>query len=113
MGPLVTSYRQRSEIVEDASHLSWDSDHLEDKTDHDRWVGRRMAIHEGGEPYGEGMFVMHVSRTDVNPEDDVPVLGRVVRGMGMPSLIVSSCLVRPLAVIREPMTNRENLPRIA
>ncbi len=75
MGLVVTSYRERSEIVEDASHLSWTSDYVEEKTDHDRWVGRRMAIHEGGDPYGEEMAVIHVSRTDVNPEDDVPVLG--------------------------------------
>jgi hypothetical protein len=45
------------------------------KTDSARWVGRRMAVHEGGEPYGEGIHVIHLSRTDVNPEDDVPVLG--------------------------------------
>ena len=75
MGLVVSSYRTRSEIVEDASHISWTADDFEEKSDHDRWVGCRMAIHEGGEPYGESMFVMHVSRTDVNPEDDVPVLG--------------------------------------
>ena len=75
MGLVVSSYQERSEIVEDASHISWTADDFEDKSAHDRWVGRRIAIHEGGEPYGESMFVMHVSRTDVNPEDDVPVLG--------------------------------------
>ena len=75
MGLVVSSYRERTEIIEDASHISWAADTVEDKGEHDRWVGRRMAIHEGGEPYGESMFVMHVSRTDVNPEDDVSVLG--------------------------------------
>ena len=75
MGLVVSSYRERSQIIEDASHISWATDAIEEKSEHDRWVGRGMAIHEGGEPYGESMFVMHVSRTDVNPEDDVPVLG--------------------------------------
>ena len=75
MGLIVSSYRERSEIIEHGSHVSWAEDKVEEKGEHDRWVGRRMAIHEGGEPYGESMFVMHVSRTDVNPEDDVPVLG--------------------------------------
>ena len=75
MGLVVGSYRERSEIIEDASHISWATDAVEEKGEHDRWIGRRMAIHEGGEPYGQSMFVMHASRTDVNPEDDVPVLG--------------------------------------
>ena len=75
MGLVVSSYRERSEIIEDASHISWAADNVEEKGEHDRWVGRRMAMHEGGEPYGESVFVTHVSRTDVNPEDDVPVLG--------------------------------------
>ena len=75
MGLVVSSYRKRSEIIEDASHISWAADDVEEKGEHDRWVGRRMAIHEGGRPYGESVFVTHMSRTDVNPEDDVPVLG--------------------------------------
>ena len=74
MGLVVGSYRERSEIIEDASHISWAADDVEEKGEHDRWVGRRMDIHEGGEPYGGSVFVTHVSRTDVNPEDDVPVL---------------------------------------
>ena len=75
MGLVVNSYRERSEIIEDASHVSWTADHVEEKGESDRWGGRKIAIHEGGEPYGESMHVTHVSRTDVNPEDDVPVLG--------------------------------------
>ena len=75
MGLVVSSYRERSEIIEDASHISWAADDVEEKGEHDRWVGRRMAIHEGGKPYGKAVYVTHMSRTDVNPEDDVPVLG--------------------------------------
>ena len=75
MGLLVSSFRSRSEIVDDATHVSWAEDEVEEKREHDRWVGRGMAIHEGGSPHGESAFVMHVTRTDVNPEDDIPVLG--------------------------------------
>ena len=74
MGLVVSSYRERSEIIEDASHISWVANDVEEKGEHDRWIGRRMDIHEGGKPYGGSVFVAHVSRTDVNPEDDVPVL---------------------------------------
>jgi hypothetical protein len=37
-----------------------------------RWEGRKYAIHEGGSPYGTKTAVFHVSRTDVDPEEDVP-----------------------------------------
>ena len=75
MGLVVSSYRQRSVIIEDASHIAWDGDCRENRGEHDRWVGRRIAIHEGGQPFGQSVFVTHLARTDVNPEDDVPVLG--------------------------------------
>ena len=75
MGLVMSSLRRRSEIIEDPSPISWAADNVEEKGEHYRWVGLRMAIHEGGRRYGKSMFVMHLSRTDVNPEDDVPVLG--------------------------------------
>lgn len=75
MGLVISSYRERVEVVEDASHVSWTSDHVEEKEELARWVGRKTDIHEGGRPYGESAHVIHVSRTDVDPEDDVPVLG--------------------------------------
>ena len=75
MGLLVSSFRSRSEIVDDATHVSWVADDVEEKDEHNRWVGQRMAIYEGAHPYGGAVFVLHARRTDVNPEDDVPVLG--------------------------------------
>ena len=72
MGVLVSSYRKRTETIEDPSHISWAADAVEEKGEHYRWEGRRMTIHEGGKPYGESVFVTHMSRSDVNPEDDVP-----------------------------------------
>ena len=72
MALYATSYRQRLEIVEDASHISWPASPHEDVTATDRWKGRVTAIHEGGMPYGEKMAVFHACRTDVDPADDVP-----------------------------------------
>ena len=74
MGLVVNSFRSRSEIVDDATHISWAEDDVEEKGECARWVGRRMAIDESGRPYGGSAFVLHVRRTDVNPEDDIPVL---------------------------------------
>jgi hypothetical protein len=77
MALYVTSYRQRREIVEDAGHITWPANPHEQLTETDRWEGRVSEIHEGGMPYGEVMGVFHVSRTDVDPEEDVPtMLGR-------------------------------------
>ena len=75
MGLLLSSYRIRSEVIEDPSYISWTADQVEERGEDYRWVGSKRAIHEGGHPYGESVFVMHMRRTDVNPEDDVPVLG--------------------------------------
>jgi hypothetical protein len=73
-GLLVTSYRHRVEVVANASHIKWQENPTIQGDDPDRWEGRVTAIHEGGMPYGEQMAVFHMSRTDVDPDEDVPVL---------------------------------------
>jgi len=75
MALYVTSYRDRVEIFEDASHIAWPEHPIREINDNDRWEGRVIAIHEGGMPYGEKTAVFHVARTDVDPEEDVPVFG--------------------------------------
>ncbi len=75
MALYATSYRQRTFIAEDASHISWLLKPSTETTDHDRWEGQVMEIHEGGEPFGTEVAVFHASRTDVHPKEDVPVLG--------------------------------------
>lgn len=68
----MTSYRTRVEVVEDASHISWNENPITENIGMDRWEGRINEIHEGGMPFGEKTAVIHVSRTDVDPEEDVP-----------------------------------------
>ena len=75
MALYVTSYRDRVEVFEDASHIAWPENPIREIHDNDRWEGRVIAIHEGGMPYGEKTAVFHVARTDVDPEEDVPVFG--------------------------------------
>jgi hypothetical protein len=75
MSLYVTSYRSRVEIVEDAGHISWPKSPVRQIDNRDRWEGRVTEIHEGGMPFGGEIAVFHVSRTDVDPEQDVPVMG--------------------------------------
>jgi hypothetical protein len=75
MALYITSYRVRVEVVEDASHIVWPENPIKEIHNHDCWEGRVLAIHEGGMPYGEETAVFHVARTDVDPEEDVPVFG--------------------------------------
>ena len=76
MALYVTSYRKRVEILEDASNISWPENSAKEINNNDRWEGRVSEIHKGGMRYGAQAFVTHVARTDVDPEEDVPVLGQ-------------------------------------
>jgi hypothetical protein len=75
MALFVTLYRDRRATLEDANHFTWPDGFLQETTTTDRWEGRITAIHEGGMTYGEKIAVFHASRTDVDPEEDVPTMG--------------------------------------
>jgi hypothetical protein len=75
MALYIVSYRNRVEIVEDAGQISWQENPMIQMQDKDRWEGCVTEIHEGGMPYGKKTAIFHVSRTDVDPEEDVPTLG--------------------------------------
>lgn len=75
MALYVTSYRDRKEVFENASHISWPENPISEINDKDRWEGRVLAIHEGGMIYGGKTAVFHVARTDVDQEEDIPVFG--------------------------------------
>ena len=76
MGLYVTSYREHSEVVEDVKHISWPQNPHIETDEGDRWEGRIVEIHEGGMPFGSETSISHVSRTDVDPLEDVPILGQ-------------------------------------
>jgi hypothetical protein len=75
MALYVTSYRDRVEVVEDASHIAWPENPVRQIKANDRWEGRVYPIHEGGMFYGEKTAVLHIARTDVDQDEDVPVFG--------------------------------------
>ena len=74
MALYISCYRNRDEIVDDASHIVWTVNPLVEDQNGDRWEGRVTELHEGGDLYGTSMAVMHVSRTDVDFEEEVPNL---------------------------------------
>jgi hypothetical protein len=75
MALYVSSYRSRVRIVGPNSDVAWRTASASDVIGLDRWEGRAYEIHEGGMPFGSETAVFHAARTDVAPDDDVPVLG--------------------------------------
>ncbi len=74
MALYMTSYRSRVQILEDRNHIKW-SDPKVEKTKTDIWEGRITEIHEGGHLFGSGFSVLHVSRTNVDYDEDIPEFG--------------------------------------
>lgn len=74
MALYITSYRLRRQIVKDRSHIHWTSPKKEE-TNTDRWEGLVREINEEGNPFGSSYAVMHVSRLDVDYEEDIPEPG--------------------------------------
>lgn len=72
---LISSYRERRQIVSNASHIDWGSEHVEEITGTDKWEGLNQAIHEGGMQFGSSTAVFHASRSDIDSDDEVPVMG--------------------------------------
>lgn len=75
MALYITSYRDRTEIFANASHIKWASNPLSEKVGADEWRGHIAEIHEGGMPFDSATHVMHVARTDVDVDEDIPILG--------------------------------------
>ena len=44
MGLVVSSYRDRSAVLEDVGHIAWASDYSEQKEEHAKWVGSKTQI---------------------------------------------------------------------
>ena len=76
MGLVVVTYRSRTAVLSRRGGISWPAEGTEETDGGDRWLGRVAEIHEGGGPYGAETAVFHVARTDVDGDDDVPVMGR-------------------------------------
>lgn len=71
----VSSYRSRVEICNSRTHINWDPLPVAEKSELVEWEGRITGIHEGSMGLGDEMAVFHVSRNDVDEEEDVPSFG--------------------------------------
>jgi len=68
----LTYYRIRELITKEANHITWPDGGLKDSGEQHRFEGRVFPIIEGGHPIDGGYAVFRISRTDVDPEEDVP-----------------------------------------
>jgi hypothetical protein len=68
----LTFYRKREVIAEDAGQITWPNGRLEEGDEKHRFEAGVFPILEGGHPIDGGYAVFHISRTDVDPEEDVP-----------------------------------------
>jgi hypothetical protein len=75
MALYVSSYRSRDEVIDDELQISWTENPVRQLSGRDRWEGRKFEIHEGGQPYGSSMKVMHIGRKGVDYLRDVPTIG--------------------------------------
>ena len=71
----MASYRERVLITKKAPEFALETDSTNNCINDERWEGYIHEIHEGGEPYGAKMAVLHVARKDVDSSEDVPVMG--------------------------------------
>lgn len=71
----LVQYRERLEIMADASHLPWHEHPIEEKTPNERLELRVIQIDESGGRYGGRVGVFRVRRTDVDHAIDVPEFG--------------------------------------
>ncbi len=71
----VAYYRRRMAVLREKPAFSWSSEHIEVIQPHDRFEARIFEVDETGGPFGGGVAVFHAWRTDVDPEEDVPVFG--------------------------------------
>jgi hypothetical protein len=68
----ISAYHMRSVIEDDSTHINWPNNTLkEDGTDY-QFEARILQINKGG-TWADGSYaVLNISRTDVDPDDDVP-----------------------------------------
>jgi len=70
----ISWYRERQEVMEAEPDFKWPKPDGSYK-DGERWEGRINPIHEGGAGFGDSMAVLHVTRTNLDFDEDVPRIG--------------------------------------
>ncbi|KQR07201.1 hypothetical protein [Deinococcus sp. Leaf326] len=77
MGLRLVTFHQRQAIQQTDPQFTWaEARWAEAPSSEDSFEGWVSSIHAGtGFPFGEQMSVYHIARTDVDVEDEVPILG--------------------------------------
>ena len=75
MGLLLTTFRLREAVIDDASIVGWPQPDVYQAAKLERWEGHIDAIHEGGQGFGTETLVIHSNRIDIAVDEDVPELG--------------------------------------
>ncbi|MDZ7611660.1 MAG: hypothetical protein U5L10_02760 [Candidatus Moranbacteria bacterium] len=70
---MLSSYRSRVEIADSELGVDWELEKITTIEKGLRWGGRMYPIHEGSSHrYGEKMAILHVGRTNIDFDNDVP-----------------------------------------
>ena len=77
MGLYMTCFFSRDAIFDNPSKITWDSGNNQAQTESYEWEGKIIPIHEGGYPYGQKLNIFHLSRTDVEEDEDVPDISSI------------------------------------
>lgn len=70
----LATYRDKDAILSELGDIDFPSEGVEEDTENGKLFKRAWAIDSMGSPFGSGTAVFKVSRTDVDPEEDVPVM---------------------------------------
>lgn len=69
----ISTFRQRDEILADASHINWIDSKFAENDGVGEYEGNVLEINEGrGGEYGASFAVFSIGRNDIDPEADVP-----------------------------------------
>ncbi len=74
MALYISTYRQRELIVKEQPDFSWDGEEASGCENNMSWSRFVQQIHEGGHIIGDSICVIHIARTDVDIDDDVPTM---------------------------------------
>lgn len=67
-----TSFYSREQITPSAKHIKWENGCCEENLKDVRWKGTLQEIHEGGDSFGSELKIIHIERTDINDDEDIP-----------------------------------------
>ena len=75
MGLVLTWYQEHEKYLSYKPKFGWSDEHESVTLEKGHWEGRIFETSSTGNPFGSEVFVVHVNRTDIDKDDDVPVMG--------------------------------------